>query len=493
MIPLELLTDGLHAHAGHFPDDIHGHLPGRAHIGVALLAPDIRRHHIVGPRHLVEDLLNGHRDGLAVVQRILDGGRRHTDAGGNALQHVIGVQLLHRAFQLPDILLQMIGNILRHVVGQVQVEELRLPLHDGHAGLEIRRLNVGGQAPLKPGAQPLLQALDLLGRTIRRNDDLPPVVVQRVEGVEEFLLGALLARQELDIVDEQHVRLTVLLPELLGGGRLHRRDDLVGEHFTVHIDDVEIRVVLLDLDLDGVEQMGLAQARRSVDEQRIVRPRRIRRDSLGRRIGKLVGGTLDEVLEGEIVPAAGQILLFQLGLFRLFLFFRGDEHKIDIKSQYRLEGILQHRGVPVRHNAQNEGVADLQRDGVGILKADGFDVADVVLIGCLGSMFTAIGLGRVQYVVDGIHDLRYSPLPVKNRALSAARCKQKFAGRLGFMKGAKTLHTVYHKRGFKTTPYYNKVGTFLVTFTAKEATKYGGMDFGGHNCTAERKIYPQNY
>ena len=29
-----------------------------------------------------------------------------------------------------------------------------------------------------------------------------------------------------------------------------------------------------------------------------------------------------------------------------------------------------------------------------------------------------------------------------------------------------------------------------MTFTAKEATKYGGMDLGSHNCTAERKIYP---
>src|SRR5699024_11458659 len=52
------------------------------------------------------------------------------------------------------------------------------------------------------------------------------------------------------------------LAEQLGGVVAHRRDDLVGELFTVHIDDVEIRVVLFDLDLDGVEQVGLAKPRR---------------------------------------------------------------------------------------------------------------------------------------------------------------------------------------------------------------------------------------
>ena len=418
MVALEFLTDGFHAHAGHFPDDIHGHLPGRADVGVALFAPDIRRHYIVGARHLVEDLLDGHRDGLAVVQGILDGGGGHPDAGGDAFQHIVGVELFHGAFQLTDVLLQMIGDVFRHVIGQVQVQQFRLALDDGHAGLEIRRLDVGGQAPLKPGAQTLFQTLDLLGGTVRRDDDLPAVVVQGVESMEKFFLGTFLARQELDIVDEQHVRLTVLLPELFRGGRLDRRDDLVGEHFTVHIDDVEIRMVLFDFHLDGVEQVRFAQTRRSVNEQRVICPRRIGRYRLGCRVGKLVGRAFDEVLEGEIIPAAGQRFFVQLGFFGFFLFFRGDEHKINIKTQHRFEGVFQHRRVPVRYNAQNEGIADLQRDGVGVLKADGFDVADVVLIGCLGSMFTAIGFRRVQYVVDGIHGFRYSPLPVKNRALS---------------------------------------------------------------------------
>ena len=44
-----------------------------------------------------------------------------------------------------------------------------------------------------------------LGRAVGGEHDLAAGVIQRVEGVEELLLGAGLALQELDVVDEQHV------------------------------------------------------------------------------------------------------------------------------------------------------------------------------------------------------------------------------------------------------------------------------------------------
>ena len=105
MIALELLPDGLHAHAGHLADNVHRHLPRRTHIRVALLAANVRRHHIVGARDLVQNFLNCDRDRLAVVQRVLDGRRRHADARLDALEQIVGVQLLDRALQLADVLL----------------------------------------------------------------------------------------------------------------------------------------------------------------------------------------------------------------------------------------------------------------------------------------------------------------------------------------------------------------------------------------------------
>ena len=51
-------------------------------------------------------------------------------------------------YKRQDVIFQMIGDELGHVLGQIEVEKLRLALDDGHAGLEIRRLDIGGQAPL---------------------------------------------------------------------------------------------------------------------------------------------------------------------------------------------------------------------------------------------------------------------------------------------------------------------------------------------------------
>ncbi len=82
-----------------------------------------------------------------------------------------------------------------HVLGQIQMEQLGLALHDGNAGLEIRRLDIGGQTPFKAGAQALFQTFDLLGGAIGSNDDLLVGIVQGVERVEELLLRGLPCRR----------------------------------------------------------------------------------------------------------------------------------------------------------------------------------------------------------------------------------------------------------------------------------------------------------
>ena len=95
------------------------------------------------------------------------------------------------------------------------LEPLGLGLHpqDREAGLELGRLDVGDQAPLEPGPQPVLEARDLLRRPVRREDDLAAGAVERVERVEELLLELLAAFQELDVVDEEDVDLAVAAPE----------------------------------------------------------------------------------------------------------------------------------------------------------------------------------------------------------------------------------------------------------------------------------------
>ena len=274
----------------------------------------------------------------------------------------------------------MVRNVLGHVVRQVQIQQLGLALDDGNAGFKIRRLDVGGQAPLKPGAQTLLQGFDLLRGAVRRDDDLAAIVVQRVEGVEKLLLRALLAGQELDVVDQKHVRLAVALAELLHRCRLDGGDRLVREFFTIHVDNVEIRVVLLDLNFDGVQQVRLAQTRRPVDEQRVVRAGGVRGHGLRGGKRKLVRRPLDEVLERELVPPAGQVVLVQLRLLGSLAAVRcgRGQHKLQLhlKAEDRGKRLLEQISIARRRKPHDDVVGNLQDDDVRALKIQQIEVLD---------------------------------------------------------------------------------------------------------------------
>ena len=93
-----------------------------------------------------------------------------------------------------------------------------------------------------------------------------------VERVKELVLQAFSLLEELNVVDQQGVDLAV--------SALKRRvrlvadgiDELVEERLAGDVADVVVLIVVVDVVPDGVQQVGLAEADRSVDEQRVVRP-----------------------------------------------------------------------------------------------------------------------------------------------------------------------------------------------------------------------------
>ena len=290
----------------------------------------------------------------------------------------------------------MVGDELGHILGQVQMQKLCLALDDGHPGLKIRRLHVGGQAPLKAGAQTLFQTFDLLGRAVGGNDDLLVGIVQGVEGVEKLLLRGLLAGDELDIVYQQQICHAVLHAEVLGAAGADGGDQLIGELLAGNIHDDEVGVGALDLGLDGGEQMGLAQTGAAVDEQRVVGAGGIGRHRLRSSKRKLVGGAFDEVLEGELVVAlrGGGVCLVLLGQHHLV--GRGAGHHqrdVHVKAQHGLEGLLEQAKIAVRHDLADEVVAHRKGDVAGVLKADGLQPVDIEIIGRLGHLRFAVRLG----------------------------------------------------------------------------------------------------
>ena len=95
---------------------------------------------------------------------------------------------------------------------------------------------------------------------------------------EEFLLRRLLAGDELNIVDEENVRLAVPLAEFLRRAVADRLDHFVREFVSLYIKDIHLRVAEGDLVADGVQKVRLAKSRVAVDEERVIEARGLRRD-----------------------------------------------------------------------------------------------------------------------------------------------------------------------------------------------------------------------
>ena len=204
-----------------------------------------------------------------------------------------------RALELADVVAD-VGGDEREDLRRDAAEVLGLGLlaEDGEAGLELGRLDVGDEAPLEPGAEAVLEAGDRLRRAVGRDDDLATLAVELVERVEELLLELLGALEELDVVDEQHVEVAVA--PLEAGHRLGADgvDELVHERLGGHVADPLVAEHGADVVADGVEEVGLAQAGRAVDEQRVVGPARALGDRERGGVGEAVRRADDELVEG---------------------------------------------------------------------------------------------------------------------------------------------------------------------------------------------------
>jgi len=119
--------------------------------------------------------------------------------------------------------------------------------------------------------------------------------------MEEFLLRALLAGDELYVVEQQQIDHAVLVAEGLHVRLLDRGDQLVGEILALYINNAEFRVRAAQDIRDRVHQMGLAQTGVAVDEQRVVFRSRALCDRIGRRVSEFVGRADDEPLKGIVI------------------------------------------------------------------------------------------------------------------------------------------------------------------------------------------------
>ena len=91
-----------------------------------------------------------------------------------------------------------------------------------------------------------------------------------VEGMEEFLLHTLSAREELDIVYEKDIRISVLIVEIGYRALVESAYKVAAEGLAGNVNDVEVGVVLSYLICDSCDEVSFTHSGGTVDEQRIV-------------------------------------------------------------------------------------------------------------------------------------------------------------------------------------------------------------------------------
>ena len=143
---------------------------------------------------------------------------------------------------------------------------LTLFLQDRHLGFKIRRLDVGNQSPLEAAAQAVFNFRQLFRRPVTGDHDLLHRLVQRVESMEEFFLGAFLLCQKLNVIDQQDVDVAEFVAE---AGHLvitQRVDHFIGELLAGDVADGRLRLYALDLVANGLHQVGLPHADAAIQE-----------------------------------------------------------------------------------------------------------------------------------------------------------------------------------------------------------------------------------
>ena len=118
--------------------------------------------------------------------------------------------------------------------------------------------------------------------------------------MEELVLDLLLAGYELHVVHQQQIGFPVFGPEFAAPAGPDQLDELVDEVVALDIDDLGVAVVFADDVGNGVQQVGLAQAGVTVDQQGVVVLGGMLRHRHGGGIGQLVAGAHHEGIEGEL-------------------------------------------------------------------------------------------------------------------------------------------------------------------------------------------------
>ena len=187
--------------------------------------------------------------------------------------------------------------------------------------LVARDLDGDGEARVEAARHALIEAVlahaELRGRTVGSEDDLLALGDEHVEGVEEELERTRRAGHVLNVVDDEHVDVAVVLREDVRCAAVLVTDGVrvVGDEVGRRLVDADARgVVLRDVVLDGAEKVRLPQPALSIDKEWVVALVLAVGHLECRLIGELVLVADDEAVERELRVVLRDVLDQGIGL-----------------------------------------------------------------------------------------------------------------------------------------------------------------------------------
>jgi len=290
----EGFADGAEGAFGHSPREEHGDLPRERDVLGAAFAGHVGETDVEVFGDFLLDGLDA--DGVAaflvedLAQQAFHDFQRELFAG----QRGVGGDADERAFEAPDVGADAVREEIENFRRQHHAHGLRFLVQNREAHLDVGGLEIGHKSPFEAGHQAMLEILDFAGGTVAGENDLFVRFVKRIEGVEELLLDPFLAGEELDVVNQQHVRLAIFLPKLHQLVVLDAVDVFVGELFGGDVGDTRAFAIGDDVLSDGVQQVGFAEADAAVEEQGVVGFAGRLGDREGRGVGEIVVVAHDE-------------------------------------------------------------------------------------------------------------------------------------------------------------------------------------------------------
>ena len=194
------------------------------------------------------------------------------------------------------------------VLRQLDAHGCCLLFQDGLTDFHVRRLKIGDQSPLETRNQAMFQALNLARRPVASQHDLFVRFVQCVERMKKFFLDTLLASEELDVVNQQHIRLPIFFAELGERVVLDRINVFVRELLGGHVTDTRPFFGRNHMLANGVKQVRLAKTDTTVEKQWVIGFPRSISNGFGGRSREVVVISDDERIEcvlGIEAPLAG--------------------------------------------------------------------------------------------------------------------------------------------------------------------------------------------